>query len=416
MEKLLITGNGPLHGEVVMAGAKNAALPVIAASLLTADPLQISNVPGVRDIATAVELLQLLGCKVERQGTDMSLDASEITSLRAPYEMVKTMRGSILLLGPLLARFGEADISLPGGCAIGSRPVNAHIEALQMMGADITIDAGYIKAKASRLIGAHIAMDVPSVTATENIMMAASLADGTTVIENAAMEPEITDLGHLLTAMGASVEGAGSSHITIEGKKTLHGAQHRVPPDRIESGTFLVAAAATRSKITIRDTEPSFLGYVLAKLEAAGASLRTGEDWIEIDSRNRRPQAVNISTAPYPAFPTDMQAQFMALNAVAEGTATVAENIFENRFMHVAELQRMGAGIALQGHIAVVNGIERLQGAPVMATDLRASACLLIAAMAADGETTIDRIYHLDRGYANIEQKLASLGANIRRV
>ena len=416
MEKLLITGNGPLHGEVVMAGAKNAALPVIAASLLTADTLQLSNVPGVRDIATAVELLQLLGCKVERQGTDMSLDASEITSLRAPYEMVKTMRGSILLLGPLLARFGEADISLPGGCAIGSRPVNAHIEALQMMGADITIDAGYIKAKASRLTGAHISMDVPSVTATENIMMAASLAQGTTVIENAAMEPEITDLGYLLTSMGASVHGAGSSHITIEGKESLHGAQHRVPPDRIESGTFLVAAAATRSKITIRETEPSFLGNVLTKLEAAGASLRTGEDWIEIDSRNRRPQAVDISTAPYPAFPTDMQAQFMALNAVAEGTATVAENIFENRFMHVAELQRMGADISLQGHIAVVRGIERLQGAPVMATDLRASACLLIAAMAADGETLIDRIYHLDRGYANIEQKLASLGANIRRV
>jgi UDP-N-acetylglucosamine 1-carboxyvinyltransferase len=416
MEKLLITGNGPLHGEVVMAGAKNAALPVIAASLLTADALQLSNVPAVRDIATAVELLQLLGCKVERQGTDMSLDASEITSLRAPYEMVKTMRGSILLLGPLLARFGEADISLPGGCAIGSRPVNAHIEALQMMGADITIDAGYIKAKASRLTGAHISMDVPSVTATENIMMAASLAQGTTVIENAAMEPEITDLGYLLTAMGASVHGAGSSHITIEGKDSLHGAQHRVPPDRIESGTFLVAAAATRSKITIRETEPSFLGNVLNKLEAAGASLRTGKDWIEIDSRNRRPQAVDISTAPYPAFPTDMQAQFMALNAVAEGTATVAENIFENRFMHVAELQRMGADISLQGHIAVVRGIERLQGAPVMATDLRASACLLIAAMAADGETLIDRIYHLDRGYANIEQKLASLGANIRRV
>ena len=416
MEKLLITGNGPLHGEVVMAGAKNAALPVIAASLLSADTLHISNVPDVRDIATAIELLELLGCKTQRDDTELSIDTSQVHSVRAPYEMVKTMRGSILLLGPLLARFKEADISLPGGCAIGSRPVNEHINALRLMGAEINIEAGYIKARTSRLVGAHIALDVPSVTATENIMMAATLADGVTVIENAAMEPEVTDLGRLLVAMGATVDGAGSSHITIEGKASLHGAQHAVPPDRIESGTFLVATAATRGKVTIRQTEPTFLAYIITKLEAAGSQLRYGDDWVEIDSRGKRPQAVNISTAPYPAFPTDMQAQFMALNAVAEGTATVAENIFENRFMHVAELQRMGADISLQGHIAVVKGIERLQGAQVMATDLRASACLLIAALAADGETTIDRIYHLDRGYAHIEQKLASLGADIRRI
>ena len=416
MEKLLITGNGPLHGEVVVAGAKNAALPVLAASLLTSDPLQISNVPAVRDIATLIELMNVLGCKVDRQETELSIDTSQVHSVRAPYELVKTMRGSILLLGPLLARFGEADISLPGGCAIGSRPVNEHISGLQRMGADITIEGGYIKARATRLRGAHIPLDTPSVTATENLLMAAALADGSTEIENAAMEPEVTDLARLLVAMGANIKGVGSSHLTVEGTSRLRGTSHRVPPDRIESSTLLVAAAATRGRVTILNTDPDFMRYVLTKLEDSGAKLRHGADWVELDSGGRRCRAVNISTAPFPAFPTDMQAQFMALNALAEGTATVVENIFENRFMHVAELQRMGADISLQGHMAVVRGAERRRGVPGMATDLRASAALVIAALAADGETSIDRVYHLDRGYASIEKKLAGLGAIIRRV
>ena len=416
MEKLLITGNGPLHGEVVIAGAKNAALPVLAASLLTSDPLQFSNIPAVRDIATTIELMKILGCKVGRQDTELSIDTSQVHSVRAPYELVKTMRGSILLLGPLLARFGEADISLPGGCAIGSRPVNEHISGLERMGADIEIEGGYIKARATRLRGAHILLDTPSVTGTENLLMAGALADGTTVIENAAMEPEVSDLARLLVAMGATIKGIGSSHLTVKGVSRLRGTSHRVPPDRIESSTLLVAAAATRGKVTILNTDPDFLSFVLTKLEDTGVKLRFGADWVELDSGGRRCRAVNISTAPYPAFPTDMQAQFMALNALAEGTATVVENIFENRFMHVAELQRMGANISLEGHVAVVQGTERLQGAPVMATDLRASAALVIAALAADGETSIDRVYHLDRGYANIEQKLAGLGAIIRRV
>ena len=416
MEKLIITGNGPLRGEVKIAGAKNAALPVIAASLVTAEPLEISNIPGVRDISTALELLELLGCKVDRRDTELTIDSAAVHSVRAPYEFVKTMRGSILLLGPLLARFGEADVSLPGGCAIGSRPVNEHIAGLEAMGAEIHIEAGYIKAKARRLQGTHFALDIPSVTATENLMMAASLAEGTTVLENAAMEPEIEDLAKLLTAMGANIAGAGSSVITIEGSQELHGGSHRVPPDRIETGTFLVAAAATRGDVRVVNTNPDFLQHVLSKLEATGVKLSWGEDWIHLDGEGKRCRSVNISTAPYPAFPTDMQAQFMALNALAEGTATVVENIFENRFMHVAELQRMGADIELQGHTAIVRGRERLQGAPLMATDLRASASLVIAALAADGETSIDRVYHLDRGYANIDQKLASLGANIRRL
>jgi UDP-N-acetylglucosamine 1-carboxyvinyltransferase len=415
MEKLLITGSGPLHGEVTAAGAKNAALPVIAASLLSTEPLQISNTPGVRDIDTALQLLELLGCKVQRNGSDLSIDSSQVHSVRAPYELVKTMRGAILMLGPLLARFGEADVSLPGGCAIGSRPVNEHIAGLEAMGAEIEIEAGYIQAKAQRLRGAHIAFDIPSVTATENLMMAAALADGTTVLENAAMEPEIEDLAKLLTAMGGKVSGAGSSVITIEGVAELHGAAHRVPPDRIETGTFLVAAAATRGSVRVLNTRPDFLQHVLSKLEAAGMALNWGEDWIALDSQGKRPLAVNVSTAPYPAFPTDMQAQFMALNALAEGTATVVENIFENRFMHVAELQRMGADIELQGHTAIVRGREGLQGALVLETDLRASESLVFAAWAAEGETSIDRVYHLDRGYANIDEKLVGLGAVIRR-
>lgn len=416
MEKILITGNGPLRGEVSVAGAKNAALPIIAASLLTAEPLQVSNIPGVRDISTSLQLLQLLGCVVQRSGTELTIHSADVHSVHVPYEQVKTMRGSILLLGPLLARFGEADVSLPGGCAIGSRPVNEHIAGLAAMGAEIHIEAGYIKARASRLRGAHFAFDVPSVTATENLIMAAALADGTSVLENCALEPEIADLALLLCSMGGKIDGAGTSTITIEGVKTLHGASHTVPPDRIETGTFLVAAAATRGDIRVTNTNPDFLHHVLGKLEQAGARLQLGPDWIHLDTGGKRCQAVNIHTAPYPAFPTDMQAQFMALNALAEGTATVVENIFENRFMHVAELQRMGADIELQGHTAIVRGRERLQGAPVMATDLRASASLIIAALAADGDTTIDRVYHLDRGYDNIDGKLAALGANIRRI
>ena len=325
------------------------------------------------------------------------------------------MRGSILLLGPLLSRFGEADVSLPGGCAIGSRPVNEHITGLERMGAQIHIEAGYIKAKATRLQGAHIAFDVPSVTATENIMMAAALAEGTTVIENAAMEPEVADLALMLTQMGARISGAGSSTVSIEGVVELRGTRHQVPPDRIETGTFLVAAAATRGKIRALNANPAHLQYVLTKLEAVGASITRGENWIELDSRGKRPLAVNVNTAPYPAFPTDMQAQFVTLNALAEGNATVVETIFENRFMHVAELQRMGADIELQGHTAVIQGRDRLQAAPVMATDLRASASLVIAALAAEGETSIDRVYHLDRGYDNIDAKLAGLGALTRR-
>ncbi|MDX1733117.1 MAG: UDP-N-acetylglucosamine 1-carboxyvinyltransferase [Halioglobus sp.] len=416
MDKIVITGNGPLRGEVQVAGAKNAALPIIAAALLTPHALEISNVPNVRDIGTALELMEMLGADVQRSGTDLTLCCSQIDSLHVPYELVKTMRGSILMLGPLLARFGEADVSLPGGCAIGTRPVNEHISGLEAMGADVQIEGGYIKAKANRLQGAHFAFDVPSVTATENLLMAASLADGTTVLENCALEPEIGDLALLLRQMGARIEGAGTSTITIEGVETLGGTAHRVPPDRIETGTFLVAAAATRGNIRVLDTNPDYLQHVLGKLEQAGAKLTLGSDWIHLDMDGTRPSAVNITTAPYPAFPTDMQAQFMALNALAEGSATVVENIFENRFMHVAELQRMGADIELQGHTAIVRGRERLQGAPVMATDLRASACLIIAGLAADGETVIDRVYHLDRGYANIDDKLAQMGAVISRI
>ena len=416
MDKIIITGNGPLRGEVRVAGAKNAALPIIAAALLSPEPLRISNIPDVRDIKTVLHLMELLGAQCARSGTELVIDSSKVHSVHAPYDLVKTIRASILLLGPLLARFGEADVSLPGGCAIGSRPVNEHIAGLEALGAEISIEAGYIKARASRLRGAHFAFDVPSVTATENLLMAASLADGVTTLENCALEPEIGDLALLLTAMGAKITGAGTSTITVVGVTQLHGASHRVPPDRIETGTFLVAAAATRGAITVRDTNPDFLHHVLGKLEQAGCRLDLGADWIHIDTGGKRCTAVNIHTAPYPAFPTDMQAQFMALNALAEGSATVVENIFENRFMHVAELQRMGADIELQGHTAIVRGRERLQGAPVMATDLRASASLIIAALAADGDSTIDRVYHLDRGYANIDTKLAELGAIIRRI
>jgi len=417
MDKLKIIGNGPLEGDISISGAKNAALPILASTLLSPEPVTLRNVPHLRDITTTLDLMGRFGSRFELSD-NMSLvaDNRDITELRAPYELVKTMRASILFLGPLLARFGEAEVSLPGGCAIGSRPVNLHIDGLKAMGAHIDIDEGYIKARASRLRGARFVFDVVSVTGTENLMMAAALADGVTVLENAAREPEISDLADCLNAMGARVTGAGSDTVTIRGVDSLHAAEHRVIPDRIESGTFLVAAAATAGRVRIRNTAPQFLDAVLQKLADTGAHLETGSDWIELDMRGRRPRAVSLTTAPYPAFPTDMQAQFVALNAIADGTATVKETIFENRFMHVQELQRMGADIELQGNTAIVRGVDKLHGAPVMATDLRASACLVIAGLAASGETLIDRIYHLDRGYERIEEKLAQLGARIQRV
>ncbi|MFZ0470016.1 MAG: UDP-N-acetylglucosamine 1-carboxyvinyltransferase [Thiogranum sp.] len=417
MDKLKIIGNGPLEGDISISGAKNAALPILASTLLSPEPVTLRNVPHLRDITTTLDLMGRFGSRFELSD-NMSLvaDNRDITELRAPYELVKTMRASILFLGPLLTRFGEAEVSLPGGCAIGSRPVNLHIEGLKAMGAHIDIDEGYIKARASRLRGTRFVFDVVSVTGTENLMMAATLADGVTVLENAAREPEISDLADCLNAMGARVTGAGSDTVTIRGVDSLHTAEHRVIPDRIESGTFLVAAAATAGRVRIRNTAPQFLDAVLQKLADTGAHLETGSDWIELDMRGRRPRAVGLTTAPYPAFPTDMQAQFVALNAIADGTATVKETIFENRFMHVQELQRMGADIELQGNTAIVRGVDKLHGAPVMATDLRASACLVIAGLAASGETLIDRIYHLDRGYERIEEKLAQLGARIQRV
>ncbi|MCO6412641.1 MAG: UDP-N-acetylglucosamine 1-carboxyvinyltransferase [Thiogranum sp.] len=417
MDKLNIVGNGPLRGEITISGAKNAALPVLASTLLCPEPVTISNVPHLRDITTTLELMGRFGTHIEL-ADNMALvtDNSAITELKAPYELVRTMRASILVLGPLLARFGEAEVSLPGGCAIGSRPVNLHIQGLKAMGAEIEIEDGYIKARARRLKGTRFFFDVVSVTGTENLMMAATLAEGTTVLENAAREPEVADLARCLTAMGARIKGAGTDMITIEGVDRLHGGSHSITSDRIETGTFLVAAAATGGNIRLRKTEPAYLDAVIEKLREAGASITTGSNDIELDMRGKRPKAVNITTAPYPAFPTDMQAQFVALNATAGGTATVKETIFENRFMHVQELQRMGADIELQGNTAIIRGVEVLHGAPVMATDLRASACLVIAGLAAKGETLIDRIYHLDRGYECIEEKLAQLGANIRRI
>ena len=416
MDKLSITGNGPLSGETRISGAKNAALPVLAATLLSPEPVSISNLPHLRDITTTLELLGQLGTRIElNENMDLVADNSQIQSVRATYDLVKTMRASILVLGPLLARFGEADVSLPGGCAIGSRPVNLHIQGLKAMGADIEIMDGYIQARAKRLKGARIFFDVVSVTGTENLMMAATLADGTTYLENAAREPEVTDLAKCLNAMGARISGAGSDTIIIEGVKQLGAANHRIIPDRIETGTFLVAAALTGGKIRLRQADPTSLEAVLEKLKEAGAHIISGDNWIELDMRGK-PGSVNITTAPYPAFPTDMQAQFVVLNAIANGTATIKETIFENRFMHVQELQRMGADIELQGNTAIVRGVEKLHGAPVMATDLRASASLVIAGLAAEGETVIDRIYHLDRGYECIEEKLAQLGATIRRL
>ena len=415
MQKLSIQGGSRLNGEVRISGAKNAALPILCASLLTGDVLQLGNVPDLNDVATMRKLLQQMGVKMEANGNQVVLSAAHIDKLEAPYDMVKTMRAAILVLGPLVARFGEARVSLPGGCAIGSRPVDLHIKGLQAMGAEIHIEHGYIHAKAKRLKGARICFDLVSVTGTENLMMAATLADGVTVLENAAREPEVVDLAHCLIAMGAKIEGAGSDTVTITGVEKLHGASHRVMPDRIESGTFLVAAAAAGGSITLTDTRADILDNVLEKLQEAGATIQVADGTISLQM-SKRPRAVNVRTAPYPAFPTDMQAQFMALNAVAEGSAMVVETIFENRFMHVQELRRLGAQIDVEGNTAVIKGCAQLEGAAIMATDLRASACLVIAGLVAQGETVIDRIYHLDRGYEHIEAKLSALGAQIRRI
>ncbi len=415
MQKLAIQGGNPLHGDVLISGAKNAALPIMCASLLSAEALQLSNVPDLHDIATMRKLLQQMGVAVETQGEDMTLNGAQVSKLEAPYDMVKTMRASVLVLGPLVARFGEAKVSLPGGCAIGSRPVDLHIKGLQAMGAQISIEHGYIHAQAKRLKGARIFFDIVSVTGTENLMMAAALADGVTVLENAAREPEVVDLANCLIAMGANISGAGTDMITIAGVEKLHGAEHRILPDRIESGTFLVAAAATGGSITLRNTSADILDTVLEKLSEAGAKLRIEADTIHLEMHGR-PKSVNLRTSPYPAFPTDMQAQFMALNTIADGSAMMVETIFENRFMHVQELRRLGAQIDVEGNTALVRGVAGLEGATVMATDLRASASLVIAGLVAQGETIIDRIYHLDRGYAHIESKLSQLGANIRRL
>ncbi|NWN82840.1 MAG: UDP-N-acetylglucosamine 1-carboxyvinyltransferase [Halomonas sp.] len=418
MDKLIITGNGPVDGEVWASGAKNAALPILCACLLADEPVTIGNLPHLQDITTTLELLGHLGVEpVMGEKMTIQLDGAQVAHCDAPYELVKKMRASILVLGPLLAHFGHADVSLPGGCAIGSRPVDLHLRGLEAMGAEVRVEGGYIRARVDgRLKGATIFFDTVTVTGTENLLMAAALADGTTVLENAAREPEVVDLAELLIKMGANIRGHGTDTITIQGVPCLHGAYHDVMPDRIETGTFLVAAALSRGRVKVRRTRADILEAVLAKLEEAGAEITTGDDWIALDMHGKRPRPVNIRTAPYPAFPTDMQAQFVAMNAVAEGSSRVVETIFENRFMHVQELNRMGAKIALEGNTAVIEGVERLSGAPVMATDLRASASLVIVAMMAEGETLVDRIYHIDRGYECIEEKLQLLGARIRRV
>ncbi|WP_419420891.1 UDP-N-acetylglucosamine 1-carboxyvinyltransferase [Legionella sp. D16C41] len=418
MDKLIINGNKALNGEVVISGAKNSALPILAATLLATDNVTIRNVPQLRDVNTMIALLKQLGAQVVL-GEDMSIqvDSSYVDKMVAPYELVKTMRASILVLGPLLSRFCKADVSLPGGCAIGTRPVDLHLKALKAMGADITVKNGFIKArcKKGRLQGRPLLFDTVTVTGTENIMMAAVLAEGKTTIKNAAREPEIVDLANFLNQIGAKITGAGTATIEIEGVEALGGGAYSVMPDRIEAGTYLAAAAITRGKVTVRRVKPENLLSMLCKFEEAGAELNMGEDWICLNMHGFRPQSVNITTAPYPAFPTDMQAQFMALNAVAEGASSVTENIFENRFMHVQELQRMGAQIQLNGNTALINGVEHLTGAPVMATDLRASASLILAALIAEGETQIERVYHVDRGYERIEEKLSLLGADIKR-
>ncbi|NGX15203.1 UDP-N-acetylglucosamine 1-carboxyvinyltransferase [Wenzhouxiangella sp. XN24] len=417
MDKLLVGGGRRLEGEIRVSGAKNAALPILAATLLADEPVSIGNVPHLQDVTTTIELLGRMGVGVTiDEHMRVEVDPRGIRDFVAPYELVRTMRASILVLGPLLARHGRADVSLPGGCAIGARPVNLHIAGLRAMGAQVQIEDGYIRAQADRLRGARIVLDTVTVTGTENLLMAATLADGETVLENAAREPEVIDLADCLVAMGARIEGAGTDTIIVQGVERLGGTAYDVLPDRIETGTYLVAAAMTGGQVRLNHARPSHLDAVLAKLAEAGAKVSSGADWVELDMRGRRLVSVDLRTAPYPAFPTDMQAQFVALNAVAQGTATIVETVFENRFMHVQEMQRMGADIRLEGNTAVVRGVKQLQAAPVMATDLRASAGLVLAAMVADGETLIDRIYHIDRGYERIEEKLSQLGASIRRV
>ncbi|WP_018865418.1 UDP-N-acetylglucosamine 1-carboxyvinyltransferase [Thioalkalivibrio sp. ARh3] len=416
MDKLIITGGRRLEGQVWISGAKNAVLPILSATLLADGPMTIGNVPHLQDVTTTMELLGRMGVSLTvNERMRIEVDPTTLTQCVAPYDLVKTMRASILVLGPLLARFGEAEVSLPGGCAIGSRPVNLHLRGLEALGAEIDVDGGYIHARAKRLKGARVVFDQVTVTGTENLLMAATLAEGETLIENAAREPEVVDLADCLTAMGAKIQGAGTDTIRVQGVENLQACEYDVMPDRIETGTFLVAAAVTRGRVRCRNTRPELLDAVLAKLVEAGARIETGPDWIELDMEGRRPKAVNLRTAPFPAFPTDMQAQMMTLNTVAEGTGSVVETVFENRFMHALELQRMGADITIEGNTAIVKGVEQLVGAPVMATDLRASASLIIAGLVAEGETAVDRIYHIDRGYECIEEKLSQIGAGIRR-
>ena len=418
MDKLIIHGGASLEGEVSISGAKNSALPILSATLLTDQPVTISNVPHLHDITTTIELLGLMGSRITvNERMHIEIDNAQINNFFAPYELVKTMRASILVLGPLLARYGKADVSLPGGCAIGSRPVNIHLQGLIAMGADITTDSGYIRAETKgRLKGVHLTLDIVTVTGTENLMMAATLADGLTIIENAAREPEVKDLANCLNKMGAKISGAGTDRIEIEGVESLHGTEHEILPDRIETGTYLVAAAMTGGKMRLRNTQSILLESVITKLTEAGAKIEIEENAISIDMKGKKPKAVDVHTSPFPGFPTDMQAQFTAMNSIAEGSGIITEAVFENRFMHVHELQRMGADLKLQGNTTITDGVEQLTCAPVMATDLRASASLVLAGLVAEGETVVDRIYHIDRGYETIEEKLSQLGASIRRV
>jgi len=417
MNKLIIKGGVPLSGQVRISGSKNAVLPILAGTLLANEPVIVRNVPHLHDVTTTMELLGRMGVLLTiGEKMSIEIDPTSLENTFAPYELVKTMRASILVLGPLLARYGRAEVSLPGGCAIGARPVDMHLSGLQAMGATIDVEQGYIKARCERLKGARIVMDQVTVTGTENLMMAASLARGTTVIENAAREPEVVDLADFINAMGGQIENAGTDKITIHGVEDLSGCDYSVLPDRIETGTYLVAAAITGGKVLIKHTDPNLLDAVLAKLDDAGATIDLGDDWIELDMEGRKPRAVNIRTAPYPGFPTDMQAQFCALNAIAEGTGSVTETVFENRFMHIQEFVRLGANVHLEGNTVVIRGVQGLNGAQVMATDLRASASLILAGLVARGETIVDRIYHIDRGYDHIEEKLAQLGAQIQRV
>jgi UDP-N-acetylglucosamine 1-carboxyvinyltransferase len=417
LQKLEIEGGVPLSGDVTISGAKNAALPVLAATLLADGPVMLSNVPHLNDITTTVKILRQMGVEVVfHDGVRLEIDSSRVTNLVAPYELVRTMRASILTLGPLLGRYGSADVSLPGGCAIGARPVDLHVKALRAMGASIDIENGYIRARAKRLRGTRLVLDTVTVTGTENLLMAAAVAEGETVIENAAREPEVVDLAKFLISMGARIEGEGTATIRVQGVDSLAGGEYTIMPDRIETGTYLVAAAVTGGRVRARKTAPDTLDAVLQKLEAAGAEVATGADWITLDMQGRRPRAVDVSTAPYPAFPTDMQAQFCALNAISEGSGVITETIFENRFQHALELQRMGADMTVRGNTVLIRGVEALKGAEVMATDLRASASLVIAGLAARGKTTVARIYHIDRGYESLEEKLSMLGARIRRL